>query len=125
MRPFSILFLLSLLTLPAAQPPPAQERLDAVVQRIVTRGARGAPAPDPAPLLAELRRIDPGGLSPASRIDRRFAETILVGRQIAADRRDGPSMPPSRSSRRSRRRSIRRRRGCRSPTRSSRTIRIR
>src|SRR4029077_2702289 len=40
-------------------------------------------------LLAELRAID-APLPPASAIDRRFAESILVGRQLAAERRDGP-----------------------------------
>jgi uncharacterized protein (DUF885 family) len=71
------------------QPSP-QDRLDAVVQKIVTRAPRGTPAPDPAALLEELRAIDPARLEPASRIDRRFAETILVGRQIASGRREGP-----------------------------------
>lgn len=78
---------------PSAQAPSAQERLDAIVRQMIARGGRGAgatPAPDPAALLVQLRAIDPAGLSPASAIDRRFAETILVGRQIAAEHRDGP-----------------------------------
>src|SRR4029078_1534104 len=41
-------------------------------------------------LLTQLRAIDAAGLSPASRIDRRFAATILVGRQLTAEHRDGP-----------------------------------
>ena len=91
MRRLPILLVFSLVTaMPAAQAPSAQDRLDAIVQRIVARGARGTPAPDPAALLADLRAIDPKGLSAASDIDRRFAETILVGRQIAAEHRDGP-----------------------------------
>ena len=72
------------------QPGSAQDRLDAVVQKIITRAPRGTPAPDAAALLGELRAIDPAGLSPASAIDRRFAGTILAGRQLAAEQRDGP-----------------------------------
>jgi len=41
-------------------------------------------------LLTDLRAIDPSGLSPSSRIDLRFAEATLVGRQIAAAHHDGP-----------------------------------
>src|SRR5262245_22838880 len=91
------LFLLALLGAPMLAPlqadrqaASAQDRLDAVVQKIVARAPRGTPAPDPAALLGELRAIDPAGLSPASAIDRRFAETILAGRQLAAEQRDGP-----------------------------------
>ena len=82
--------LLLLIGTPRAQAPSAQARLDDVVQQIVAAGRRGAPAADPAALLTQLRAIDPSGLSAASAIDRRFAETILVGRQLAAERRDGP-----------------------------------
>lgn len=81
----------ALTAVPAAQPPTAQDRLDLVIQQLLARG-RGAntPAADPAALLKELRAIDPKQLGPASDIDRRFAETILVGRQISAEHRDGP-----------------------------------
>jgi uncharacterized protein (DUF885 family) len=78
---------------PATQSATSQQRLDAVVQQLTVRGGRGVaarPPIDPSALLAELRAIDPASLTPASAIDRRFAETILVGRQIAAERRGGP-----------------------------------
>ena len=76
---------------PTSQAPSAQARLDAVVQQIISRGGRGATAgADPASLLTELRAIDAAGLTSAGAIDRRFAESILVGRQLAAERRDGP-----------------------------------
>jgi len=70
----------------------AQARLDAVVEQMSSRGGRGAgaAAPGAAVLLADLRAIDPAALSPSSAIDRRFAESTLVGRQLAAERRDGP-----------------------------------
>ena len=77
---------------PSAQAVSAQDRLDAIVQQMIARG-RGpgaAPASDPAALLAQLRALDAAQLNPAAQIDRRFAETILVGRQLAAERRDGP-----------------------------------
>lgn len=75
-------------TLAAAQqsaPLSASERLDAVIDAIVTRPARGAttPRPDPVALLATLRAIDPKALSFDEQIDRRFAETILVGRTVS------------------------------------------
>jgi uncharacterized protein (DUF885 family) len=96
MRNTPVLALLVILTLaaaaPATQPSPAQDRLDAIVQQITARGGRGAataPPADPSALLIQLRAIDPAGLAPAAAIDRRFAETILVGRQISAERRDG------------------------------------
>jgi len=75
-----------------SQTPSAQARLDTVVEQMISRGARGAgaAAPGAAVLLADLRAIDPASLSPSSAIDRRFAESILVGRQLAAERRDGP-----------------------------------
>src|SRR5262245_37236299 len=77
----------------ASQAASAQARLDAVIQQTIGRGGRGtgtAASADPSALLADLRAIDPAGLTPASAIDRRFAETILVGRQLATERRDGP-----------------------------------
>jgi uncharacterized protein (DUF885 family) len=81
---------LTVTAVPQTQAPTAQDRLDAVVQQITARGRATGPAPDPAALLKELRAIDPKQLSSASDIDRRFAETILVGRQISAERRNGP-----------------------------------
>src|SRR3954470_7724098 len=76
---------------PSAQTSTAQDRLDAIVQQMIARGrGTGAPpASDPAALLAQLRAIDATQLSPDAQIDRRFAETIVVGRQLAAEHRDG------------------------------------
>jgi len=74
--------------------PPASARLDAVVDAIVDRPAAGAPRPDPAALLTDLRAIDPAALSFDERIDRRFAETILIGRQVAAPRTGREAPPP-------------------------------
>ena len=71
----------------------AQARLDAIIQQIIARGGRGAgggAASDPSALLTDLRSIDARSLATASDIDRRFAESILVGRQLAAERHDGP-----------------------------------
>src|SRR3982751_2001760 len=75
-----------------AQSSTARDRLDAIVQQMIAggRGTGAPPASDPAALLAQLRAIDAAQLSPDAQIDRRFAETILVGRQLAAERRDGP-----------------------------------
>ena len=73
-----------------AQGTPASTELAAVIDAIVARPERGAPRPDPAPLLARLRAIDPAGLSFDEDIDRRFAETILIGRMVA--RSDGQPM---------------------------------
>src|SRR3954463_7956364 len=77
---------------PSAQALTAQDRLDAIVQQMIARGrGTGAPpASDPAALLTQLRAIDATQLSPDAQIDRSFAETLLVGRQLAAERRDGP-----------------------------------
>ena len=41
-------------------------------------------------LLATLKDLKSTELSPAEDIDRRFAETIGVGREIAAEHRSGP-----------------------------------
>ena len=71
--------------------PAAQEtqtgisELDTVIDAIVTRQSRGAAGiglaqPDPTELLTRLRAIDPETLTFDEQIDRRFAETILVGR---------------------------------------------
>jgi len=67
----------------------SSQRLDAVIDAIVTGPERGAPVapaarPDPAALLATLRAIDPKTLSFDEQIDRRFADTILVGRTVSA-----------------------------------------
>jgi hypothetical protein len=63
--------------------PAGPAELASVIDVIVTRPARGTPPPDPAALLSRLRAIDPAGLSFDEQIDRRFAETILIGRTIA------------------------------------------
>ena len=72
-----------LLPLQAQTPQAANADLSAVIDAIVTRPAAGAPRPDPAPLLARLRAIDAATLSFDEQIDRRFAETILIGRMVA------------------------------------------
>lgn len=76
---------------PTAEQEPAQGHpgLEAVIDAILTRGGRGgapapSPTPDPAELLARLRAIDPQALTFDEQIDRRFAETILIGRLVAA-----------------------------------------
>ena len=80
--------LVALLTLASAQAPQAgPAELAAVIDAIVTRPAAGTPRPEPAALLARLRAIDPATLSFDEQIDRRFAETILIGRTVA--RSDG------------------------------------
>ncbi|MDQ3171553.1 MAG: DUF885 domain-containing protein [Acidobacteriota bacterium] len=68
---------------PAPARPSGPAELAAVIDAIVTRPAAGAPRLDPAPLLARLRAIDPSTLSFDEDIDRRFAETILVGRSVS------------------------------------------
>ena len=73
----------------AQQATPASAELGAVIDAIITRPARGpagtgAPQPDPAALLSRLRAIDASALSFDEQIDRRFAETILVGRLVSA-----------------------------------------
>lgn len=82
---FLLVALLALASAQAPQSGPAE--LAAVIDAIVTRPAAGAPRPDPAALLARLRAIDPATLSFDEQIDRRFAETILIGRTVA--RSDG------------------------------------
>jgi uncharacterized protein (DUF885 family) len=72
---------------PAARQAVASTELSAIVDAIVARPARGATTPatsrqDPAALLARLRAIDPSALSFDEQIDRRFAETILIGRLV-------------------------------------------
>ncbi|HUR20341.1 MAG TPA: hypothetical protein VMZ90_05990, partial [Vicinamibacterales bacterium] len=72
--------------LSATQTPAGTAALDAVVEAIVTRPAASSatPRPEPAALLATLRGIDPKTLSFDEQIDRRFAETILIGRMVSA-----------------------------------------
>lgn len=77
----------SLAVVSAQQPSPASTELSAVIDAIVTRPARGAAGadaarPDPAALLARLRAIETTTLTFDEQIDRRFAETILVGRTV-------------------------------------------
>jgi uncharacterized protein (DUF885 family) len=72
---------------PEARQSTASAELGAVIDAIVTRPARGAAAAgDPrassSALLTRLRAIDPGALSFDEQIDRRFAETILIGRLV-------------------------------------------
>jgi uncharacterized protein (DUF885 family) len=74
----------------AQQPSPASTELAAIIDALVTRPARGATGanaavrPDPAALLTRLRAIDATSLPFDDQIDRRFAETILVGRTVVA-----------------------------------------
>ena len=63
--------------------------LEALLDDMLTRPAgagRGAAAarPDNEALLARLKAIDPSTLSFDDQIDRRFAETILIGRLVSA-----------------------------------------
>lgn len=71
------------------QPAAGHPGLEAVIDAVLARGGRGgattaAPAPNPTDVLARLRAIDPKELSFDEQIDRRFAETILIGRLVAA-----------------------------------------
>lgn len=73
----------------AQEPQGGRAALEGVIDRIVTRpqgGGRGAGTSraDAEALLVRLRAIDPAGLSFDEQIDRRFAETILIGRLITA-----------------------------------------
>ena len=68
----------------ASQTSSGTAALDAVIEAVVTRPARGTDRPDPAALLNRLRAIDPKTLSFDEQIDRRFAETILIGRIVSA-----------------------------------------
>src|SRR6187549_600562 len=70
------------LSLPSHAQAPASAALDAVIEALTARGARGTARPDPAALLAQLRAIDTKALSFDEQIDARFAETILIGRQV-------------------------------------------
>lgn len=79
----------ALASLTAQQPTPASAALTSIIDAIVTRAARGttgaaAPRLDAAALLTRLRAIDAQALSFDEQIDRRFAETILIGRIVSA-----------------------------------------
>jgi hypothetical protein len=69
-------------------PPQGSAALESVIDAIVTRpaGRRGGAStrPDTEALLERLRAIPPAGLSFDEQIDRRFAETILIGRLVNA-----------------------------------------
>lgn len=75
--------------LPLQQQSVAQSKLDSIVDSLTARG-RGNSRADPEALLKELRAIDASTLSPSSRIDQRFAESVLAGREIAAVHHEGP-----------------------------------
>ena len=80
---------LAVAVLSGRQTPASSTELAAIIDAIVTRPARGAATadvtrPDPSALLARLRAIDARTLSFDEQIDRRFAETILVGRTVVA-----------------------------------------
>ena len=89
-----LVFAVGLIGTLSAQSPqsPASAALDAVINAALTRPARGTtPAAAPsdarttaADLLTRLRAIDASKLTFDENIDRRFLETILVGRVIAA-----------------------------------------
>lgn len=89
-RVFVVAAFACVITAVSAQQPAASsssQSLDAVITAIVTRTPRGAgapPAKSPAELLTAVRAIDPNSLTFDENIDRRFAETILVGRVVAA-----------------------------------------
>ena len=77
----------------AQQTPGGHPELEAVLDAMLARGGRGAaaaaaptPAPTPTELLTRLRAIDAKALTFDEQIDRRFAETILIGRLVAAPR---------------------------------------
>jgi hypothetical protein len=74
----------------AGQPASSSARLSQVIDILVAGQGRGAPRPDAVALLATLKDLKSTELSPAEDIDRRFAETIVVGREIAAEHRSGP-----------------------------------
>jgi uncharacterized protein (DUF885 family) len=81
---------LILLATPAARPQAGHPELEAVIDAMLTRPARGggavstdARAANEA-LIARLKTIPPSALSFDERIDQRFAETILIGRLVSA-----------------------------------------
>jgi len=76
------------LTVLAQQPQTGNAALEGVIDAMLTRpagrGAAAAARPDNEALLARLKAIDPSSLSFDEQIDRRFAETILIGRLVSA-----------------------------------------
>jgi len=86
----STVLVAAVVTLGARQQSAASAELDAVISAALARPARGAaPAAGvaratPAALLARLRAVDASTLTADEAIDRRFLETILVGRSLAA-----------------------------------------
>ena len=83
---FAAVVLVAGASLTASQPQAGTAALEKVIDAIVNRPAAGSttPRPEPATLLATLRGIDPRTLSFDEQIDRRFAETILIGRIVSA-----------------------------------------
>lgn len=83
-------FVAAAVTLGAHQQSAASAELDAVISAALARPARGAaPAAGdaratPTALLARLRAVNASTLTFDEAIDRRFLETILVGRSLAA-----------------------------------------
>ena len=80
--------------------PSASSDLDAIVDALLAGSGRGAAtaaapatAPSPDDLLSRLRALDAARLSPDENIDRRFAETILVGRKLTRARTSGVPAP--------------------------------
>jgi uncharacterized protein (DUF885 family) len=76
-------------TAAAQQQPAAPAELAAVIDASLVRPARGSGPPvdvrgTATALLARLRAIDPSALSFDENIDRRFLETILIGRLVSA-----------------------------------------
>jgi len=74
--------------------------LDAIVDALLAGGGRGAASaaasaitPSTDDLLSRLRALDPAHLSFDENIDRRFAETILVGRKLSRGRTNGVPAP--------------------------------
>jgi uncharacterized protein (DUF885 family) len=85
---FMALVVSAVVTAGAQQQPAASAELSAVIDASLVRPARGSAAPADArstatALLARLRAIDATQLSFDDTLDRRFLETILIGRLVA------------------------------------------
>ena len=84
----SVVLALAGASMPAAIQEPGNPELNAIVEAIAARPARGrdpaAARADNEALLARLARLAPDGLTFDERIDRRFAQTILIGRLVGA-----------------------------------------
>ena len=91
--------LAALATVAAASQPSPSSELEAIIDALLAGGGRGnAPNSGTTPpavddLLARLRALDAARLSPDENIDRRFAETILVGRKLSRARTNGVPAP--------------------------------